>query len=90
VVQNGARSIGQPDQSDVELPFIIVVPLTATHRGLPLHVETEANDLNGLSEASFVQCELIRSVNRKRLVHRLGILEPGPSHQVAAAIKTHH
>ena len=78
----------QPDQSDIELPFIVVVPLTTTYRGLPFHVELEATQFNGLSETSFVQCELIRSVNRKRLIHRLGILEPDPSHQVAAVIKT--
>lgn len=78
----------QPDQSDFEFPFAIVVPLTTTHRGLPFHVELEATDLNGLSETSFVQCELIRSVNRSRLVHRLGVLEPDPSFQVATVIKT--
>lgn len=78
----------QPDQSDIELPFIVVVPLTTTYRGLPFHVELEATQFNGLSETSFVQCELIRSVNRKCLIHRLGILEPDPSHQVAAVIKT--
>lgn len=77
-----------PDQSDLEFPFIIVVPLTTTHRGLPFHVEIEATDLNGLLETSFVQCELIRSVNRKRLIHRLGVLEPDPSHQVSEVIKT--
>ncbi|MCY3634118.1 MAG: type II toxin-antitoxin system PemK/MazF family toxin [bacterium] len=85
----GPSSIfSQPDQSDIELPFIVVVPLTTTYRGLPFHVELEATDLNGLSETSFVQCELIRSVDRKRLIHRLGILEPDPSHQVAGVIKT--
>ena len=78
----------QPDQSDIEFPFIVVVPLTTTYRGLPFHVELEATDLNGLPETSIVQCELIRSVNRKRLIHRLGILEPDPSHQVATVIKT--
>lgn len=78
----------QPVQSDMELPFVIVAPLTTTHRDLLYHVEVEATDGNGLSETSFVQCELIRSVNRKRLIHRLGVLEPDPSHQVAAVIKT--
>ena len=78
----------QPDQSSVEFPFVIVVPLTTTHRGLPFHIEVEATQYNGLSETSFVQSELIRSVNRKRLIHRLGVLEPDPCHQVAAVIKT--
>lgn len=85
----GPSSIfSQPDQSDVEFPFVIVVPLTTTHRGLPFHVELEATDFNGLSETSFVQCELIRSVNRNRLIHRLGTLEPDLCRQVATVIKT--
>ena len=78
----------QPEQSDVEFPFVIVVPLTTTHRGLPFHVELEATNLNGLSETSFVQCELIRSVNRNRLIHRLGILAPDRCQQVTAVVKT--
>ena len=85
----GPSSIfSQPDHSDVEFPFIIVVPLTTTYRCLPFHIEVEATGLNGLSQTSFVQCELIRSVNRNRLIHRLGTLEPDLCHQVATVVKT--
>ena len=77
-----------PDQSGVEFPFVIVVPLTTTRRGLPFHIEAEPTEFNGLSETSFVQCELIRSVNRNRLIHRLGALEPDLSHRIATVIKT--
>ena len=79
---------GQPTPVDMELPFVIVAPLTTTYRDLLYHVEVEATHLNGLPETSFVQCELIRSVNRKRLIHRLGVLESDPSYQVATVIKT--
>jgi len=32
----------------------------------------ESSDTTGLDETSYIQCELIRSVNRPRLIHRLG------------------
>ena len=77
-----------PDQPGIEFPFVVVVPLTTTRRGLPFHIEVEASDLNNLSETSYIQCELIRSVNRHRLMHRLGILEPDLSRRAAIVIKT--
>ncbi len=69
-------------------PFAIVAPLTTTRRGLSLHVEVEAMAETGLEVTSYVQCELIRSINRNRLVHRLGAVGPEVSNHVAAIIKT--
>ena len=43
---------------------------------------------SGLDAVSYIQCELIRSINRKRLVHRLGAVGPHISNQVSAVIKT--
>lgn len=54
------------------LPFVIVAPLTTTDRGLSFHVPIEPDHLNRLDEQSFIQCELLRSIGRRRLVTRLG------------------
>lgn len=54
------------------LPVVIVVPLTTTRRGLSFHVEVEPDDQNGLGEPSYAQCEAIRSIGSRRLVHRMG------------------
>ena len=67
---------------------MIVVPLTTTRRGLSLHVEIEPGADTGLDETSYAQCELIRSINRRRLVHRLGQIDADASHQVASVVKT--
>jgi len=64
------------------IPFAIVVPTTTTRRGLSLHVEIESTAENGLHETSYAQCELIRSINRRRLVSRLGIIDSATSHAV--------
>jgi mRNA interferase MazF len=83
-----ALVLGPPDTFGSGFPFIIVAPLTTTRRGLSLHVEVEANPETGLDGTSYVQCELIRSVNRNRLVHRLGAIDSDTSHRVATIVRT--
>ena len=86
--QRPALVLGPPDTFGPTFPFAIVVPLTTTRRGLSLHVEVEAGGRTGLDATSYVQCELIRSINRRRLVHRLGQVDAGASRQVASVVKT--
>lgn len=83
-----ALILGPPETFGPGFPFLIVVPLTTTRRGLSIHVEVEANTETGLDTTSHIQCELIRSINRNRLVHRLGAVGPDISHQVSTVIKT--
>jgi mRNA interferase MazF len=83
-----ALVIGPPDTFGPEFPFVIVTPLTTTHRALSLHVEVAATAATGLDDTSYIQCELIRSINQNRLVHRLGAIDSEVSHQVATTIKT--
>ncbi len=83
-----ALVIGPPDTFGPDFPFVIVAPLTTTRRGLSLHVEIESDVETGLDETSYAQCELIRSINRRRLVHRLGQIDSSASHQVTSVVKT--
>jgi mRNA interferase MazF len=83
-----ALILGPPDTFGPGFPFVIVAPTTTTRRGLSLHVQVEATAETGLDATSYVQCELIRSINRKRLVHRLGSVAPDVSDQVTTVIKT--
>jgi mRNA interferase MazF len=83
-----ALILGPPDTFGPGLPFVIVAPINTARRGLSLHVEVEASDDTGLDTTSYVQCELIRSVNGNRLIHRLGTVSPPISHRVRTVIKT--
>jgi mRNA interferase MazF len=83
-----ALVIGPPDTFGADFPFAIVCPLTTTRRGLSLHVEIDPTEANGLDLTSYVQCELIRSVNRRRLVHRIGAIDTLRSARVTTIIKT--
>lgn len=83
-----ALVLGPPDTFGPDFPFVIVAPLTTTRYGLSLHVEIESGAETGLDETSYAQCELIRSINRRRLVHRLGQTDSGASRQAASVVKT--
>ena len=83
-----ALVLGPPETFGPEFPFAIVVPLTTVRRGLSLHVEIESGGETGLDETSYAQCELIRSINRRRLMHHLGRIDPDTSHHVTSVIKT--
>ena len=83
-----ALVLGPPDTFGPDFPFVIVTPLTTALRRLSLHVEIDPGADTGLDETSYVQCELIRSINRRRLVHRLGQIDSETSYRVTSVIKT--
>ncbi len=82
-----ALVVGPPTTFGPSFPFVIVVPLTTTIRGLSIHVEIEPTATTGLDETSVAQCELIRSINTRRLVHQLGNVDPDVSDQVTDVIR---
>ena len=82
-----ALVIGPPETFGSDFPFVIVAPLTTKHRGLSLHVEVESTVETGLHETSYIQCELIRSIRRTRLVHRLGAIDSEVSLQTTSVLK---
>lgn len=83
-----ALVLGPPGSFGPAFPFVIVTPLTTTRRGLSLHVEVEPASSNGLDQTSYIQCELLRSINRKRLVHQIGTINTDTTIRVASVIKT--
>lgn len=83
-----ALILGPPQAFGSDFPYVIVSPLTTRDRGLSLHVEVEPVPTSGLDETSYVQCELIRSINRNRLIHRLGAVGADTSRGVTSVVKT--
>ena len=72
--QSGSRpalvvSHNRFNESVAEL--VIVVPITSTERGIPLHVRIVPPE-GGLKNVSFAKCEDVRSVSKERLTKRLG------------------
>jgi mRNA interferase MazF len=83
-----ALVVGPPDGFGADFPFVIVCPLTTVRRGLSIHIEVEPGEATGLSDASYVQCELIRSINRRRLVHPIGTIDVAASRDVTDILRT--
>ena len=83
-----ALVLGPPGIFGSDFPISIVAPLTTTLRGLDLHVEVPANARTGLHETSYVQCELLRSVNANRLVRRVGTIDVDISWHVSEIVRT--
>lgn len=54
---------------------VLVVPVTSTRRGIPLHVEIEPGG-SGLDRVSYAKIEDLRSVSTLRLARRLGSVPP--------------
>jgi len=55
--------------------LVIVVPLTTTRRGVPLHVQIDPPE-GGVRETSYAMCEAIRSISTDRLDRQLGTVGP--------------
>ena len=66
--------------------LVIVVPVTRTRRGLPSHVELDADE-TGLQETSYAKGEDVKSVSVQRLVHRIGRVPDVGIHRLAAVLK---
>lgn len=68
--------IGPDPMFEAAIPQVILVPITTRRRDLPNHIEVDASGRSGLDDVSYAQCELLCSVGRRRLVHRLGVIAP--------------
>ncbi len=53
--------------------LVIVLPITSRSKGVRSHVPVQPPD-GGLSVASFIKCEDIRSISKDRLLRRLGVI----------------
>ena len=62
--------------------FIFVVPLTATARSFPSHVEVDVDEGNGLDRTSWAQVEQLRAVATERCGLPIGNVGPGVTHQM--------
>lgn len=66
--------------------LVVAAPLTRTGRGTPMHVRVEAPE-GGLRTVSFVMCEQLRALSRRRLLGRWGALDPATMRAVAVAVR---
>src|SRR5881396_1237930 len=51
--------------------LVVVIPLTTTYRGIPLHVRIDPPE-GGVKKTSFAKIEDVRSISKERLAKRFG------------------
>jgi mRNA interferase MazF len=78
--------ISRNEMNRAPIALSIVVPLTTTDRGSPLHTRIEPPE-GGLKKVSYATPEQVRSVSHERLTKRSGSLEPASLQQVVGALR---
>jgi mRNA interferase MazF len=66
--------------------LVVVVPITGTFRGIPLHVKIEPPE-GGVKKVSFAKCEDVRSFSKERLSKRWGAVSPATLAAVADRLR---
>jgi mRNA interferase MazF len=66
--------------------LVVVVPLTTTYRGIPLHVRIDPPE-GGVKSASFAKIEDVRSVSKERLTKRWGAVSEKTLAEVADRLR---
>ena len=82
-----ALVVGPTDGFADFLSNVFVVPFTSSRRGLNFHVEIEPGVNSGISVASYAQCEQLRSINKRRLVHPLGVIDIESRFQIRRVLR---
>ena len=63
----------------------IVVPCTTRRRGLPSHIEIDA-EASGHDAITYAKCEDIKSISGERLIKRIGTAGPGEMFRITQAV----
>ncbi len=56
-------------------PNTIVVTVSTKGKAVPFHIAIDTSEKNGLKEKSYIKCEQVLTISKKRLVRRVGGLE---------------
>ncbi len=66
-------SVDPFNQSRADL--VVIIPITSTLRNIPFHVVVQPPE-GGLTNASAILCEAVRSISKDRLITRWGSVLP--------------
>jgi mRNA interferase MazF len=72
------------NQSSAEL--VIAVPLTSRQRRVRTHVEILPPE-GGLTVASYIKCEDVRSISPERLIRRMGNVSPATLSEIELRLR---
>ena len=76
------------DMNNKHSPCITIIPFTSsvTKANIPTHITISANEC-GLRQASIALCEQIRTIDKRRIKNRIGVLTAEDMMRIDIAIK---
>jgi mRNA interferase MazF len=66
--------------------LVVILPITSKDKGIPTHVRIEPQK-QGLKELSFIKCEDVRSISKRRLVRLCGTVDSKTMSEVAYRLR---
>lgn len=81
IVQN------DPANRNPRYPNTIVIAVSTKGKSVPFHFLLKPTSTNGLSEPSYAKCEQIMTIDKARLINRIGHITPDEMGRVAEALK---
>ena len=79
VVSHDAYNQGPAD-------LVVVAPITSRDRGIPLHIPVNPPD-GGLKNHSAIMCDAVRSISKRRLLKKWGVMSSEVMHDVADRLR---
>lgn len=76
-----------PDEINDYLKTVIIVPLTSVKRELPTRILIKACDQSGLANDSYAVLDQIKTVDKMRLVKKIGEISEAEKHAVSEVLK---
>lgn len=66
--------------------LVMVLPITSTDTGIPSHIRVDAPE-GGVKKKSFIKCDQIRTISKKRLIKRWGRVSDDAMQKVGRALR---
>jgi mRNA interferase MazF len=89
--QEGTRPslILQSDKGNLNNRYrnTIVLAITTKGKYIPLHTKILKSDENGLMEDSYIKCEQIFTISKRRLIKRLGRIDNNKINEIESGVK---
>ena len=79
--------IVSPDEMNMYLRTVTVVPLTSVSRDLPTRILITASPESGLKNDSYAALDQIKTVDKSRLSTQIGEISEAEKHAVSEALK---
>lgn len=73
--------------SNKNYPNTIVLTITTQGKEIPFHIKLNPNKINGLKEISYIKCEQILTISKKRLVKKIGVIDSESLKEIEKGVK---